>query len=109
MKVGSIVPVAAGVCLCLIAALAASSPTASAPAPAASSARHPSIPVATPNAVRMPGLPMLPGQAPAGTSARQGVPQGKMVQDYFKNIQVLKDITVDDFVGTMGVMSAALG
>ena len=27
----------------------------------------------------------------------------------FKNIQVLKGTTVDDFMGTMGVMSAALG
>src|SRR5580704_8936532 len=27
----------------------------------------------------------------------------------FKNVQVLKGIPVDDFVGTMGVMSAALG
>ena len=27
----------------------------------------------------------------------------------FKNVQVLKGITVDDFLGTMGIMSAALG
>src|SRR5258708_31075219 len=30
-------------------------------------------------------------------------------QQAFKNVQVLKGIPVDDFMGTMGVMSAALG
>ena len=30
-------------------------------------------------------------------------------EQVFKNIQVLKGIPVDDFLGTMGVMSAALG
>lgn len=35
-----------------------------------------------------------------------GKPQ--MVEEVFKNIQVLKGITVDDFMGTMGVMSASL-
>jgi hypothetical protein len=32
-----------------------------------------------------------------------------MVEDVFKNIQALKGISVDDFLGTMGVMSAAIG
>ena len=32
-----------------------------------------------------------------------------MVEDVFKNVQVLKGIPVDDFMGTMGIMSAALG
>ena len=32
-----------------------------------------------------------------------------MAEQAFKNIQVLKGISVDDFMGTMGVMSAALG
>src|SRR5947209_16671811 len=30
-------------------------------------------------------------------------------EQVFKNIQVLKGIPVDDFMGTMGIMSAALG
>jgi photosynthetic reaction center cytochrome c subunit len=33
----------------------------------------------------------------------------KMVEDVFKNVQALKGISVDDFLGTMGVMSAAIG
>jgi outer membrane lipoprotein-sorting protein len=32
-----------------------------------------------------------------------------MVEDVFTNVQVLKGIPVDDFMGTMGIMSAALG
>ena len=41
----------------------------------------------------------------------QAVPQTKpkMAEEVFKNIQVLKGITVDDFLGTMGIMSAAVG
>jgi photosynthetic reaction center cytochrome c subunit len=35
-----------------------------------------------------------------------GKPQ--MAEDVFKNVQVLKGITVDEFMGTMGVMSASL-
>src|SRR5580698_3187795 len=33
----------------------------------------------------------------------------KMVEDVFKNVQALKGISVDDFLGTMGVMSASIG
>ncbi|HEV2689651.1 MAG TPA: photosynthetic reaction center cytochrome c subunit family protein [Bryobacteraceae bacterium] len=33
----------------------------------------------------------------------------KMAEDVFKNIQVLKGTSVDDFLGTMGIMSAAVG
>jgi len=33
----------------------------------------------------------------------------KMVEDVFKNVQVLKGIGVDDFLLTMGIMSAAVG
>lgn len=48
------------------------------------------------------------GLAAAGAqAAAQAKPQ--MAEDVFKNIQVLKGIPVDDFMGTMGVMSAALG
>jgi hypothetical protein len=32
-----------------------------------------------------------------------------MVEDVFKNVQALKGISVDEFMGTMGLMSAALG
>jgi hypothetical protein len=36
-------------------------------------------------------------------------PKGPMAEQVFKNIQVLKGISVDDFLGTMGIMSAAVG
>jgi photosynthetic reaction center cytochrome c subunit len=47
----------------------------------------------------------------AGVAAPQATSQTKaqMSDEVFKNVQVLKGIPVDDFVGTMGVMSAALG
>jgi len=41
-----------------------------------------------------------------GASAQRGP---VMVEDVFKNVQVLKNITVDEFMGTMGLMSASLG
>jgi photosynthetic reaction center cytochrome c subunit len=41
-------------------------------------------------------------------SAQQPAPSGTSDQ-VFKNIQVLKGIPVDDFMGTMGIMCAALG
>src|ERR1700760_3231709 len=42
-------------------------------------------------------------------SAQAPATKGKMVEDVFKNVQALKGISVDDFLGTMGVMSAAIG
>src|SRR5690242_7059987 len=33
----------------------------------------------------------------------------QMAEEVFKNVQVLKGISVDDFMGTMGIMSAAVG
>ncbi|PYQ97609.1 MAG: hypothetical protein DMF97_13705, partial [Acidobacteria bacterium] len=42
------------------------------------------------------------GQAAAATKP-------KMVEDVFKNVQALKGIGVDDFLLTMGIMSAAVG
>src|SRR5436309_7553988 len=42
------------------------------------------------------------GQAAAPTKP-------KMVEDVFKNVQALKGIGVDDFMLTMGIMSAAVG
>ncbi len=52
------------------------------------------------------------GQAPTRTAAPAGAQTGAkpmMSEDVFKNIQVLKGISVDDFMGTMGIMSASLG
>jgi Photosynthetic reaction centre cytochrome C subunit len=46
----------------------------------------------------------------AAAWAQQTPPaKGPLAETVFKNIQVLKGTTVDDFMGTMGVMSAALG
>src|ERR1700719_3397867 len=39
--------------------------------------------------------------------AAQDKPQ--LAEEAFKNIQVLRGISVDDFLGTMGIMSAAVG
>src|SRR5438046_8114547 len=36
-------------------------------------------------------------------------PKQQTSEQAFKNIRVLKGIPVDDFMGTMGIMSAALG
>jgi photosynthetic reaction center cytochrome c subunit len=36
-------------------------------------------------------------------------PRGAMVEDVFKNVQALKGIGVDDFMLSMGIMSAAVG
>src|SRR5208283_6105440 len=41
-------------------------------------------------------------------SQTQAPPKPQMADDVFKNIQVLKGLTVDDFMGTMGLFSAAL-
>ena len=45
-----------------------------------------------------------------GRAAAQSVPPGKplLAEQVFKNIQVLRGIPVDDFLGTMGIMAAAL-
>jgi len=53
----------------------------------------------------------LIGGALTASETTMQAPQQKpqMVEEVFKNIQALKGITVDDFIGTMGVMSAALG
>src|SRR6266550_7759156 len=52
--------------------------------------------------------------AQAGQVAPQTRPQASSAtaltsEQAFKNIQVLKGIPVDDFMGTMGIMSAATG
>ena len=41
--------------------------------------------------------------------AQQAAPSGPTSEKVFKNVQVLKDIPVDDFLGSMGIMCAALG
>jgi photosynthetic reaction center cytochrome c subunit len=41
-------------------------------------------------------------------SQTQARPKQQMADDVFKNLQVLKGLTVDDFMGTMGLFSAAL-
>ena len=41
------------------------------------------------------------GQAPAG--------RAPLAEEVFKNVQVLKGIPVDEFMGTMGFFSASLG
>lgn len=51
-------------------------------------------------------LPAVMWMAGAPRAAAQ---QKEMSDQVFKNVQVLKGIPVDDFMGTMGVMSAALG
>jgi len=51
----------------------------------------------------------LGGAVPFGGMAfAQTVPKAQMADDVFKNIQVLKGLTVDEFMGTMGLFSAAL-
>jgi hypothetical protein len=47
------------------------------------------------------------GAALAAQSPSQ--PRALMAEQVFKNVQVLKGIPVDDFMDTMGIMSAALG
>jgi hypothetical protein len=44
-----------------------------------------------------------------GTAFAAPQPAQKTSEQVFKNIQVLKGIPVDDFMGTMGIMCAALG
>jgi len=64
-------------------------------------------------AVSLIGMALAGGQAPpaspAGASG-QAASAGKtlMVEDVFKNIQILKGIPVDQFMGTMGFFAASL-
>jgi hypothetical protein len=59
------------------------------------------------------GFRSTPAPSSATQAARQGATPGQrgpvMVEDVFKNVQALKGITVDEFMGTMGIMSASLG
>jgi photosynthetic reaction center cytochrome c subunit len=49
------------------------------------------------------GVTLLAGGQPASA------PKPLMAEDVFKNVQVLKGISADEFMGTMSVFSAALG
>ena len=53
------------------------------------------------------GVAVAGGQArPSGQTAPAGKPP--MAEDVFKNVQVLRGIPVDEFMGTMGFFAAAL-
>ena len=47
--------------------------------------------------------------APVAQQPAASIPKPPMSEEAFKNIQALKGISVDDFMQTMGIMSAALG
>jgi photosynthetic reaction center cytochrome c subunit len=49
------------------------------------------------------------GQAASPARPQQSSATALTSEQAFKNVQVLKGIPVDDFMGTMGIMSAALG
>src|SRR5580700_8841374 len=56
-------------------------------------------------------VPALVCVAAIALAAPQDAPQSSQgtSEKVFKNVQVLKGIPVDDFMGTMGIMCAALG
>ena len=56
-----------------------------------------------------PSVPSQQATRATGTTAGAGQRGPVMVEDVFKNVQALKGITVDEFMGTMGLMSASLG
>jgi hypothetical protein len=57
-----------------------------------------------------PSLEMAQASALLQTAAPGGAQRSPvMVEDVFKNVQALKNIPVDEFMGTMGLMAAALG
>ena len=64
-------------------------------------------------AISWPDVPRHSSIAPIGNvafaqSAAQTTAKPQMSEVAFKNIQVLKGITVDEFMGTMGLFSAAV-
>jgi quinol-cytochrome oxidoreductase complex cytochrome b subunit len=53
--------------------------------------------------------PSPSAQSPQAVARQAGQRGPLMVEDVFKNVQALKGIPVDEFMGTMGIMSASLG
>jgi len=62
-------------------------------------------------AVAVPGLVWLAAAALAGAQGapQPALPANALAENVFKNVTVLRGISVDEFMGTMGVFSAALG
>src|SRR5579863_9626103 len=52
---------------------------------------------------------MISVAAMAALCSAQTPPKPQMAEQVFKNVQVLKGITSDDFLGTMGLMSGSIG
>jgi photosynthetic reaction center cytochrome c subunit len=73
---------------------------------AAAASASPSIKKAERGAVTSPACG-VPGFVQAGAQAASPQP-GKMSDEAFKNVQLLKGIPVDEFMGAMGLFSAAL-
>src|SRR5579872_1827693 len=65
-------------------------------------AKRPILTVAGTTVVWLLGAGLAPGQT-------SPPPKPQLAEEQFKNIQVLKGIPVDDFMGTMGIMAASLG
>ena len=55
------------------------------------------------------GQAPAPAPAPAPATAPTAAQSQMLAENVFKNITVLRGIPVDEFMGTMGVFSAALG
>src|SRR6266849_1280500 len=60
--------------------------------------------LALPMVVWVVAVPLATPQA-----ASQAQQRSQLSEVVFKNVQALKGISVDDFLGTMGIMSAAVG
>jgi hypothetical protein len=92
----------------LVSVVLAASGTTSSSAPSATHSAgilparaHTVAPISISQAFQQAARPAAQAPAAAG-------PAPQMVENVFKNIQVLKGVTVDDFMGTMGLMSASL-
>src|SRR4051794_21302044 len=46
--------------------------------------------------------------AQGAAASAKGAPKQQMAEDVYKNVQVLKGIPVDEFIGTMGVFTTSL-
>jgi hypothetical protein len=72
-------------------------------------ATHPSIAQPGAPTEQHPRLPVCGRESFAFGAQAGAAPRVQMVEDVFKNVQVLNKMPVDDFMGTMGIMSASLG